>query len=80
MGILPSKFKAIAFYTGKHNLPHFSFVHEANRWLPVAARQNGFSCDSTNNWSNLKSTIPFPASFQASLQDAGYWLGILCMG
>jgi hypothetical protein len=28
------KFKVIAFYTGKSDLAHISFVHEANRWFP----------------------------------------------
>ena len=51
------KFKVIAFYTGKQDLAHISFVHEANRWLPVASRQNGFSYDATNDWSNLNSNF-----------------------
>ena len=51
------KFKVIAFYTGKQDLAHISFVHEANRWLPVAARHNGFSYDATNDWSNLNSNF-----------------------
>ena len=51
------KFKVIAFYTGKQDLAHISFVHEANRWLPVAARQNGFSYDATNDWSNLNTNF-----------------------
>ena len=56
------KFKVIAFYTGKQDLAHISFVHEANRWLPVAARQNGFSYDATNDWSNLNTN--FLAQYQ----------------
>ena len=30
---LPS-FKVIAFYTGKNDLAHISFVNEANKWFP----------------------------------------------
>ena len=47
------KFRVIAFYTGKNDLAHISFVHEANRWLPVAAQKNGFSYEATNDWGNL---------------------------
>jgi len=31
------KFKVIAFYTGRNDQAHISFVNEANRWFP----QNG---------------------------------------
>jgi uncharacterized protein len=51
------KFKVIAFFTGKQDLAHISFVHEANHWLPVAAQQNGFSYDFTNDWSNLNTNF-----------------------
>jgi hypothetical protein len=27
-------FKVIAFYTGREDLAHISFDHEANRWFP----------------------------------------------
>ena len=47
------RFKVIAFYTGKNDRAHVSFVHEANKWFPKMAAKNGFSYDSTNNWSNL---------------------------
>jgi len=49
------KFKVIAFYTGKNDRAHISFVHEANKWFPKMAAENNFSYDSTNNWSNLNS-------------------------
>lgn len=47
------KFKAIAFYTGKNDKAHISYVREANRWFAKTAQQYGFGYDSTNNWSNL---------------------------
>jgi len=47
------KFSVIAFYTGKNDLAHVSFVNEANKRLPEMARQNNFSYDSTSNWANL---------------------------
>lgn len=53
--IIPSKFKVIAFFTGKNDLAHISFVHEANKWFPEMAKQYNFTYDSTNNWNNLNS-------------------------
>jgi hypothetical protein len=47
------KFKVIAFYTGKEDQAHISFMHEANKWFPEMARKYNFTYDSTNNWSNL---------------------------
>jgi hypothetical protein len=47
------KFKVIAFYTGKEDQAHISFMHEANKWFPEMARKYNFTYYSTNNWSNL---------------------------
>lgn len=47
------KFNVIAFYTGRADLAHISFVHEANRWFPEMARKYNFTYDSTNNWTNM---------------------------
>jgi hypothetical protein len=52
-----SKFNVIAFYTGKEDLTHISFVHEANRWFPKAAQAYHFTYDSTTNWDNLNSNF-----------------------
>jgi len=49
------KFKVIAFYTGKSDLAHISFVNEANKWFTKTATKNNFSYDSTSNWENLNS-------------------------
>ncbi|WP_421944444.1 ThuA domain-containing protein [Pedobacter sp.] len=49
------KFKVIAFYTGKSDLAHISFVNEANKWFTEVAEKNSFSYDSTSNWENLNS-------------------------
>lgn len=46
-------FNVIAFYTAKNDQAHISFVHQANKWFPEAARQHNFTYDSTNNWNNL---------------------------
>jgi len=49
------KFKVIAFYTGKSDLAHISFVKEANRWFPETAAKYHFSYQATTNWSELNS-------------------------
>jgi uncharacterized protein len=46
-------FKVMAFYTGKNDQAHISFVHEANPWFARMATQNNFIYDSTTNWSDL---------------------------
>ena len=50
---LAAKFKVIAFYTGKSDLAHISYVHEANRWFPQIAATNDFTYDATTNWDDL---------------------------
>jgi hypothetical protein len=47
------QFNVIAFYTGKHDLAHISFVKEANKWFPEKAAQYHFSYEATTNWNNL---------------------------
>jgi len=46
-------FRVIAFYTAKQDRAHISFVHQANKWFPQAAKEYHFEYDSTNDWSNL---------------------------
>lgn len=46
-------FNVIAFYTGKNDLAHISFVNEANQWFPREAKQYGFTYTSTNDWTQL---------------------------
>lgn len=58
-------FNVIAFYTGKHDLAHISFVHEANRWFPEMGKKYHFTYDSTNNWDNMNDT--FLAKYQVIL-------------
>ena len=50
-------FKVIAFYTGKNDKAHISFVHEANRWFPEVAKKYHFVYDSTSNWGNLNAAF-----------------------
>src|SRR5262245_65025149 len=46
-------FKALAFYTGKNDQAHISFVREANRWFAGKAQEANFDYRSTTNWSDL---------------------------
>jgi len=59
------KFRVIAFYTGKKDLAHISFVHEANKWFPRMAEKYHFSYDSTNDWSKLNAD--FLSNYQVVL-------------
>lgn len=51
------KFHVIAFYTGKEDLAHISFLHEANKWFPQMGEKYGFTYDSTHNWNNMNDTF-----------------------
>lgn len=59
------KFKVIAFYTGKNDQAHISFVKEANQWFADAAKKNRFSYDTTTNWNNMDSA--FLSAYQVVL-------------
>ena len=47
------RFKVIAFYTGKADAAHISFVKEARPWFARMAAEHHFSFESTQNWDNL---------------------------
>ena len=47
------EFRVVAFYTGKNDAAHVSFVHEANRWFSMMAAQHNFIYDSTDNWNKM---------------------------
>jgi hypothetical protein len=49
------KFHVVAFYNGKEEEAHASFVREANRWFGETARQDGFSYEATTDWNKLES-------------------------
>lgn len=55
-------FKVIAFYTGKEDAAHISFMHEAHTWFSKMGKLHHFGYDSTNNWSNMNAT--FLAKYQ----------------
>jgi len=46
-------FRVMAFFTGKQDQAHISFLHEAERWFPQMAAKYNFSFDTTSNWNNL---------------------------
>lgn len=48
-----SEFKVIAFYTGKNDQAHVSFVNEANQWFSEMSGKHHFIYESTNNWDNM---------------------------
>lgn len=52
-----SSFRAIAFFTGKNDLAHISFVHEANKWFHQLSKQHHFSFDSTSDWNMLNDSV-----------------------
>ena len=51
---LPARlFNVLAFYTGRNDLAHISFVNEANRWLPANALAHNYHYESTTDWTRL---------------------------
>src|SRR6187399_2377382 len=48
-------FNVLAFYTGKADPAHISFVREANRWFTMMAEQHHFTYRATTNWNELDS-------------------------
>ena len=51
------KFHVVAFYTGRNDLAHISFVHEANQWFPKMAKKYNFTYDATTNWADLNTNF-----------------------
>jgi hypothetical protein len=47
------KFSVIAFFTGKNDRAHISFVGEAAQWFPKVAARHNFGFDTTSNWNNM---------------------------
>lgn len=50
---LQPSFKVLAFYSGKKDAAHISFVNEANKWFTQVAAQNHFTYEATNDWTKL---------------------------
>ena len=45
--------KVVAFYTGKNDQAHISFVNEANIWFSETGKKEHFTYDSTNDWNKM---------------------------
>ena len=52
-----SSFKVMAFYTGKDDRAHISFVREANPWFAAQAASNHFVFSATTNWNDLNDQV-----------------------
>lgn len=61
----PPRFKVIAFYTGKDDAAHISFVNEAKTWFARMADEHQFAFEATSNWDNLN--LKFLAPYQVVL-------------
>jgi hypothetical protein len=51
------KFKVVAFYTGRNDQAHISFLHEANIWFNKMAVDHHFNYDTTTNWNNMNANF-----------------------
>ena len=47
------EFNVIAFYTGKDDLAHISFVNEANHWFSKMGKKHHFSYEATSDWMKM---------------------------
>ena len=50
-------FTVVAFFRGKEDPAHISFLREAEQWFPKIAAQNNFRFDTTSNWANLNAAF-----------------------
>jgi hypothetical protein len=57
---LAPRFRVLAFYTGKDDAAHVSFVHEAKTWFARMADEHGFAFEATADWDNLNPTFLAP--------------------
>ena len=52
-----TRFNVLAFYTGKNDQAHISFVGEANRWFAAKSQEANFNYRSTTNWAELNDEV-----------------------
>jgi uncharacterized protein len=50
-------FRVLAFFTGKQDQAHISFLGEAVQWFPAQAAAHGFAFDTTSDWSRLDDSV-----------------------
>jgi hypothetical protein len=53
-------FRVLAFFTGKQDQAHISFLGEAMRWFPKQAAAHGFAFDTTSDWSRMNDSALAP--------------------
>ncbi len=53
-------FRVLAFFTGKQDQAHISFLGEAVRWFPTQAAAHGFAFDTTSDWSRMNDSALAP--------------------
>ena len=53
-------FRVLAFFTGKQDQAHISFLGEAVRWFPKQASAHGFAFDTTSDWSRMNDSALAP--------------------
>jgi hypothetical protein len=53
-------FRVLAFFTGKQDQAHISFLGEAVRWFPKQAAAHGFAVDTTSDWSRMNDSALAP--------------------
>lgn len=54
-------FRVMAFYSGKNDLAHVSFVNEANQWFSEQGEKHNFVYHYSNDWSKM--TIEFLSGY-----------------
>lgn len=59
-GSADPSFRVLAFFTGKQDQAHISFLGEAVKWFPQQAAANGFTFDTTSDWSRLNDAALAP--------------------
>lgn len=57
VAVAQPRFRAITFFTGKHDQAHISFIREANTWFAALAAREGFVYDTTSNWNNMQTAF-----------------------
>lgn len=57
MSLEPGPMKVLAFYSGKNDSAHVSFVREANRWFTEKSRENGFRYEAYSSWDSLTEKV-----------------------
>ncbi|HEY9197231.1 MAG TPA: hypothetical protein VIM77_13235, partial [Mucilaginibacter sp.] len=50
-------FRVVAFYTGKNDKAHISFMHEAHKWFTNMGHKYSFTYDSTKNWNDMNAAF-----------------------